>query len=102
LNTADFKRDWDALNRFIHANGGWTVSQPHVPVLRFECPLNAALPRLLIDAHYNARSTGPVERLMPASRLVPEAGRPKDEAKARDVIEPTLVERREVEVPCAS
>jgi hypothetical protein len=56
---------WDRLNKFIRQEGGWTVSQPEISPIRFECPLDSNLPTLLREAGHRVIDYGTHERLMP-------------------------------------
>ena len=54
------KKLWDALAKFIHAEGGHVTSAPHTKTLRIEVPQGSALPAKLTELGYSPRhlSTG--------------------------------------------
>jgi hypothetical protein len=56
---------WQKLNDYIRQDGGWTVSQPDVSPIRFECQMDSELPNQLREAGHTVRSLGTHERLVP-------------------------------------
>jgi hypothetical protein len=65
---------WGALNNYIRENEGFTVSEPHTPLIRFECRAGSDLPQLLRAKGYDVNSAGTNERLMPTSNIVKQYG----------------------------
>jgi hypothetical protein len=65
---------WQRLNDYIRQEGGWTVSEPNVSPIRFECPLDSQLPSLLIEAGHRVISYGRHERLTPVSETRKQSG----------------------------
>jgi hypothetical protein len=62
------KKLWKRLNEFITDNGGWIVSQPDIPTIRFEYTTeDSNLPDLLREAGHDVRYLGTHERLIPST-----------------------------------
>ena len=55
--------------------GDWTISQPDVSPIRFECPMGSELPALLKEAGHHVIAFGTHERLMPITETMVEHGR---------------------------
>ena len=47
---------WEALNEFIHLNGGWVVSPPGEKVLRIEVMKGSSLPTKLTELGYEVQT----------------------------------------------
>jgi hypothetical protein len=66
--SASQRKLWGRLNDYITDNGGWIVSQPDVPTIRFEYTMDDSnLPDLLRKAGHNVRHLGTHERLIPST-----------------------------------
>jgi hypothetical protein len=56
---------WQEINDTIRECGGWSVSEPGIFPIRFECEIESRLPELLVDLGHSLRRLGTHERLMP-------------------------------------
>lgn len=65
---------WNRLNDFIRRNGGWTTSEPHTSLIRFECLPSSILPELLGGRGYDVIGAGTGERLLPTSHTIKQTG----------------------------
>jgi chaperone required for assembly of F1-ATPase len=88
---------WNQLRDWVHQNEGWIVSEPHTPLIRFECRAESELPQLLRAKGYDLNSAGTNERLMPVTELVREHGCIR--RVARDHIAPQMVSVFEFKLP---
>jgi hypothetical protein len=88
---------WGALNDYIRENEGFTVSEPHTPLIRFECRPESDLPELLRAKGYDVNSAGTGERLLPVVELVREHGGTRK--VIRQHIEPQAVAVYEFKLP---
>src|SRR5262249_18477866 len=52
------KELWNALSKFIHDQGCWVVSRPHVKDVRIQMPKNSSLPVKLRELGYDPQSIG--------------------------------------------
>jgi hypothetical protein len=88
---------WQRLNDYIRQEGGWTVSEPNVSPIRFECPTDSSLPELLREAGHDVRDAGTSERLMPTSNIVKQHGGITT-VTVQNIV-PTMVEVFEFKLP---
>lgn len=65
---------WFELNTTIRECGAWTITQPDVFPIRFECPMDSQAPLYLAEFG-NVRQLGTHERLMPITETLKEHGR---------------------------
>ncbi|WP_314961485.1 hypothetical protein [Bradyrhizobium cosmicum] len=59
------KEKFEALLVYISKQGGWLVSVPGNPDMRFQTLAGSALPGLLRDAGYTVTETGTSSRILP-------------------------------------
>jgi hypothetical protein len=82
---------WGALNDYIRENEGFTVSEPHTALIRFECLPESHLPELLKSKGYIVCSAGANSRLMPVVESVREHGSTREVVRQHVVPTPVAV-----------
>jgi hypothetical protein len=61
---------WAEINDTIRECGAWTISQPDVFPIRFECPVDSQAPLCLDQEKFGSiRHIGTHERLMPTTTI---------------------------------
>jgi hypothetical protein len=91
------RRLWQKLNDYISDNDGWTISQPDLATIRFECRADSSLPDLLQSAGHDVVSAGTNERLLPVTETITEHGTARK--VARQHVAPIVVSVFEFRLP---
>lgn len=87
---------WFELNTIIRECGAWTVTQPDVFPIRFECPMDSQAPVYLAEFG-SVRHIGTHERLMPVTETLKEHGR--NTTVTRQHVAPIVVSVFEFRLP---